>query len=145
VRARAADPSGMRVRSLGSLGALSAALLVALVCGAAAAGPRASERFTPIGESPGVSGKLTTIGTIAAIERERGRIRIAGAEEGPITVAITRATKIWLDRSALGKKPATGSFPDCRVGHTVEVKYTDPGARSVAEWVKLRVPAPRAP
>lgn len=135
----------MRARSLPGTTAISAALLVALVCGAASADQRASERFHPIGKSPGVSGKLTTIGTIAAVERERGRIRIAGAEEGPVTVAITKATKIWLDRSALGKKPETGSLADCRVGHTVEVKYVDPDARSVAEWVKLRVPAPGAP
>ncbi len=127
------------------LASASAALLVALLCSASAAhGQRATERFIPIGKSPGVSGKLTTIGTIAAVEPERRRIRIAGPE-GPVTVAILDSTPIWLDRSELKEKTSTGSFADCEIGRTVEVKYLDPDTRDVAEWVKLLVPGTRAP
>jgi hypothetical protein len=86
-----------------------------------------------------VSGVLTTVGTIAAVEKERRRIRIAGPE-GPITVAITKDTQFWLDRSEQKKQATTGSFADCQIGRTAEVKYTDPWARDTAEWVKLRVP-----
>ncbi|TMA26745.1 MAG: hypothetical protein E6J87_21855 [Deltaproteobacteria bacterium] len=128
------------------LGVVSAALLVGLVlCSASSAhGQRATERFIPIGESPGVSGKLTMIGTIAAVEPERRRIRIAGPG-GPVTLAITKSTEIWLDRHELGQSAAHGSLADCQIGRTVEAKYTDPSKRDVAEWVKVRVPAPGAP
>jgi hypothetical protein len=126
------------------LASLSAALLVVLVCTAPSAhGQRATERFIPIGKSPGVSGTQSAIGTIAAVEPGRRRIRIAGPE-GPVTVAITDATKFWLDRSELREKSSTGSFQDCQIGRRVEVKFVDPYARDVAEWVKLRVPGPAA-
>jgi hypothetical protein len=125
-----------------TLATVAAALLVALLGSASFAhGQRATERFIPIGESPGVSGIATTIGTIAAVEPQRRRIRIAGPE-GPVTVAITDATKIWIDRSETRKSAATGSFADCQVGRTAEVKYADPETRSTAEWVKLRLPGP---
>ena len=119
---------------------VTAALLVGLaLCSASPAhGQRATERFIPIGESPGVSGRLTMIGRIEAVEPGR-RIRIEGPE-GPRTVAITDTTEIWLDRHELGESALSGSWADCQLGRTVEVKFADPEAPDVAEWIKVRAP-----
>lgn len=118
------------------------ALVVVLVCnGSLAHGQRATERFIPLGRSPGVSGKLTTIGTIVAVDPERRRMRIAGPA-GPVEVTLPDSTQIWIDRHELGLATATGSLEDLREGRTAEVKYADPSTRQVAEWVKLQVREP---
>jgi len=84
----------------------------------------------------------STVGTIAAVEKERGRIRVAGPE-GPVTVAITPSTKIWLAPDRSGGKPRRGSFADCEVGRSVEILYLDAETRAVAAWLKLG-PSPHA-
>jgi hypothetical protein len=116
---------------------LGVALGVALLGSASLAhGQRATERFIPIGQSPGVSETLSTIGTIVAVDAEQRRISLAGPA-GPVTVRIEDSTRIWIDRHALGLGPTTGSFGDCREHRRAEVKYADPDTREVAEWVKL--------
>ena len=114
------------------------ALIAVLVGhGSLAHGQRATERFIPIGRSPGVSGKLTAIGTIVAVDPQTRRMRIAGPA-GPLEVTLPDSTPIWIDRHELGLATATGSFEDLREGRTVEVKYADPSTRQLAEWVKLQ-------
>lgn len=121
---------------------LAGALAVALVAGASVAfAQRATERFIPLGQSPGVSGTLTSIGTIVAVDREARRISLEGPA-GRVTVALRDSTSIWIDRHERGLGATTGAFADCQEGRTAEVKYADPDTRGVAEWVKLREPAP---
>jgi hypothetical protein len=112
-------------------------LVVLLGNGSLAHGQRATERFIPLGRSPGVSGKLTTIGTLVAVDPERRRIRVAGPG-GPVDVTLQDSTQIWIDRHELGLPTLTGSLQDLREGITLEVKYADPDTRQVAEWVKLK-------
>jgi hypothetical protein len=113
------------------------ALLVALLgTGSLAHGQRATERFIPIGQSPGISGRLSTIGTIEAVHEASHRIELAGPE-GVVRVAIADSTRIWLDRHARGLTTAAGSFADLREGVRVEVRYADPETRDVAAWVKI--------
>jgi hypothetical protein len=113
-------------------------LFIALVASASIAhAQRATERFIPLGQSPGISGKLTTIGTIVAVDRDARRITVEGPT-GRVTVAIQDSTSIWIDRHALGFPTVTGSFGQCHEGRLAEVKYADPDTRQVAEWVKLR-------
>ena len=115
------------------------ALVAVLVCnGSSAHGQRATERFIPLGQSPGVSGKLTTIGTLVAVDPEKRRIRIAGPA-GPADVTLQESTRIWIDRHELGLPTLTGSLQDLREGLMAEVKYADPDTRQVAEWVKLQM------
>ena len=115
-----------------------ALLVVLLGNGSLAHGQRATERFIPLGQSPGVSGKLTTIGTLVAVDPEKRRIRIAGPA-GPADVTLQESTRIWIDRHELGLPTLTGSLQDLREGLTAEVKYADPDTRQVAEWVKLQM------
>jgi hypothetical protein len=117
------------------------ALVIALLAGASAAdAQRATERFIPLGQSPGVSGNLSVIGTIVAVDVEQRRIHLAGPT-GPGSVTLRDTTPIWIDRHELGLGATAGSFEDCQKGRSAEVKYADPDTRQFAEWIKLRVRA----
>jgi hypothetical protein len=116
------------------------ALLGALLAGAGHA-QKATERFIPLGRSPGVSGTLTSIGTIVTVDRESRRIHLEGPA-GRVSVALRDSTSIWIDRHELRLPAATGSFADCYEGRMAEVKYADPDTRRVAEWIKLRDAGP---
>jgi len=104
-------------------------------------GQRATERYIPLGQSPGVSQKLTRIGEIAEVDESKRTVTIADPA-GRWTVGITDQTRIWLDRTKLKQPNLTGSFTDLHKGRRVEVKYQDPERREVADWVKVEVARP---
>jgi hypothetical protein len=121
---------------------LGAALAVVLFCGASLAhGQRATERYIPLGQSPGVSGKQSTIGTIAGVAWERRQLELAGPD-GLVRVRVEESTRIWIDRHRLGQSTVAGTFEDLREGRRAEVKYADPETRQVAEWVKVESEGP---
>ena len=101
-----------------------------------------TERFIPVGQSPGLSGKATVIGKIQAINARDQTVTIAGPA-GTWSAKVTERTKIWLDRSMSRKTNLTGTFSDLRQGLTVEVKPegSQRGAQSgPAEWIKVQIP-----
>jgi len=100
-----------------------------------------TERYIPLGQSPGVSQKLSRIGEIAEVDESKRTVTIADPA-GRWTVGITDQTRIWLDRTKLKQPNLTGSFTDLRKGRRVEVKYQDPERREVADWVKVEVARP---
>ncbi len=101
-------------------------------------GQKEAERFIPIGQSPGVSQKHSSIGEIAAVDPAARTVTIA-EPSGRRTVRITDKTRIWLDRTRLKQTNVTGSFADLQKGRRAEVKYEDPTSRQTAEWVKVEV------
>jgi len=101
-------------------------------------GQKATEQFIPLGQSPGVSQKHTSIGEIADVD-QRGQTVTIAEPAGRRTVKITAKTRIWVDRTKLKEQTLTGSFADLQQGRRVEVKYEDPGERQVADWVKVEV------
>jgi len=114
-------------------------ILVALLCAISHAhGQKATEQFIPIGQSPGVSLKVTSIGEIADVNAAARTVTIADPA-GRRTVRVTDQTRIWLDRTRIKQSNLSGSFADLRTGRRVEVKYADPARREVAEWVKVEV------
>lgn len=102
-----------------------------------------TERYIPVGQSPGLSGKYTVIGKVQTIDARNQTVAIAGATRTS-SAKITERTKIWLDRSKLRLTNVKGTFSDLRPGLTVEVKHeghrrgTSSGP---AEWVKVEIPA----
>jgi hypothetical protein len=109
----------------------------ALLCASSHAhGQKATEQYIPIGQSPGVSQKYSSIGEVAA-----QTVTIADPA-GPRTVRITEKTRIWLDRTKLKQTNVPGRFADLQPGRRVEVKYADPERRDVAEWVKVEISQP---
>ena len=102
-----------------------------------------TERYIPVGESPGLSGKHTIIGKVQAINPRDQTVAIVGPT-GTSIAKVTERTKIWVDRSKLRLTNLKGTWADLRPGLTVEVKHADQ-ARSVsngpAEWIKVQIPA----
>ncbi len=112
-------------------------LALALVLVFASVGPaeaqKSTERYIPIGRSPGLSGTVTTVGRIEQVEPASRTLSI----EGVGSVLVSEGTRIWIDRSARGEASLAGSLSDLAPGREVEVKYRDPD-RHEAEWIKVR-------
>jgi hypothetical protein len=102
---------------------------------------RETERYIPIGQSPGLSQRQTTIAEIAEVDARAQTITVTDPA-GRRTLKIGPTTRIWLDRSKLKRTNLTGSFADLRTGRRVEVKYTDPSGGEFADWVKVEVTEP---
>jgi hypothetical protein len=107
----------------------------------AASAQEMTERYIPVGQSPGLSGKYTVIGKIQTINVRDQTVAIVGTT-GSWSAKITERTKIWLDRSKLRLTNRKGTFSDLRQGVTVEVKHED-HRRGVssgpAEWIKVQI------
>jgi len=106
-----------------------------LVAGPVAFSQQTTERFIPIGASPGISGRYSYVGKVVAIAEPRTvTVEEAGGERH--TVAMTPEIKIWLDRSGRQLTSKVGDYADCQVGRRVEIMYRhdDP---SIAAWIKV--------
>lgn len=118
----------------------SLVLVSVLLAAPLAQGQKATERYIPIGESPGVSSVTAEIGQITLADEQASTLTIATPGQMR-TVRISEDTRIWLDRTDIGLPNQTARFADCAPGRTVEIKYLDE-RRWVAEWVKIRVERP---
>jgi hypothetical protein len=100
---------------------------------------KSTERFIPVGKSPGISGKYTSVGTIDAVDMDQ-RTLTCSDSSGTITVKVDEKTKVWVDRSKQKLPSLKGSLADCHQGQVVEVKYRnnerEPGA--IADWIKIQ-------
>jgi hypothetical protein len=103
-------------------------------------GQQTTEIYIPIGQSPGLSGKVTIIGTIGTVNPQTRMI--AGTDPaGAWSAEVTERTKIWLDKSTMRQTNKTGSFADLRTGQRVEVKWVDSQRQGSgpADWIKIQV------
>jgi len=102
---------------------------------------RTTERYIPLGQSPGLSGKVTVIGTVGAVD---GGDRSLAVQSGAGTqhVKLTNATRMWLDRSAAQQPTLSATMADLRPGRRIEVKFTDDSNRAVADWIKIDAATP---
>jgi len=115
-----------------------AAVVVALGGGLAAYGQEATEMYIPIGQSPGVSGKMSLIGTLESVDPGRRMVTVSGLS-GARTVGLTDRTSIWLDRSLEKQPNRSGAMADLQQGRRVEIKLRKGEPKSVAEWIKVQV------
>ena len=90
-------------------------------------GQKETEQFIPIGQSPGVSQKHTSIGEIAEVDQQKQMMTIV-EPAGRRTVKITEKTRIWLDRTKVKQANLTGRFADLQKGRRVEVNTRIPNA-----------------
>ena len=120
---------------------VSGVIIAALGMSLHAHGQKATERYIPIGQSPGVSQKLTSIGEIADVDQLKRTVTLLGPA-GQHTVSITDSTRIWLDRTKLKQTNLTGTFADLQKGRRIEVKYQDAQTRQVADWIKVEITQP---
>jgi hypothetical protein len=103
-------------------------------------GQKSTERFIPIGQSPGISGKYSVIGTIEAVDPSARTLAVRGWPG--LRVSVTQRTHIWIDRSAMKLPSLPGAFTDLQSGRRVEVKFEDSATKTAAEWVKVEAAAP---
>ena len=104
-----------------------------------AAAQQATERFIPIGQSPGLSGRATLLGTV--VRHADGVLAIgAAAAAAPQQVRVLPETRIWLDRSAQKQSTLSGTVADLSAGRRVEVGFVDPATRLAAAWIKVEAP-----
>ncbi len=105
-------------------------------------GEKATEMYIPIGQSPGLSNKISIIGTIETIDTRAQTIVVAGPS-GTWSATITDRTKIWLDKSKLRLSNQKGTFTDLRKGLLAEVRYEEAGvSRGPADWIKVQITEP---
>ena len=121
---------------------LAAGLMaIALLCAVSGAhASKATDRYIPIGRSPGLSGKYTSIGTITEVSASEQTMTMADST-GSHTMQISKQTRIWLDRTGLKQSNTTGSFADLQKGRRIEVKYLDHDRRQKADWIKVEITA----
>lgn len=113
------------------------AMFAALLAGASFAhGQKQTERYIPLGQSPGLSGKATDIGVIEAADSAARTITVAGSGARR-TVRVTNQTRIWLDRSRMKLTTLDGSFADLQRGHRVEVMPGGAERDAPAVWIKV--------
>jgi hypothetical protein len=113
--------------------------LTAVTVTVPAAAQRMTERFIPLGKSPGVSGVTAYMGTISAVDASRRTVTITGPQ-GAITIKLSDSTWIWLDRSGQRQPTVAAKLVDLQVGWMAEVKYLDPAKKEGAEWIKVAAP-----
>ena len=122
---------------------VGSALCVLFFAGAAHA-QKATERYIPIGESPGLAAPQTMVGQIEAADARSRTLTVSGPD-GARTVEISDLTKIWLDKTGLQQSNTVGAFEHCAEGRTIEVKFEEERGDIQprrAEWLKIRVPPP---
>jgi hypothetical protein len=118
---------------------LIAIIILAMSSWSLAYAQKTTERFIPIGKSPGLSGKFTLIGKIAAVDPQRKTL-VCADSTGRHTVKVIEQTRIWLDQSQLNQTNQTGALADCQTGRLVEVKFVDKERKEgPAEWIKVGV------
>lgn len=114
-------------------------VLVAVLGASLGRAQKSTEMFIPIGKSPGLSGKHTSIGKVAAVDAGADAITLR-VDRDTRVIHCSSDTKFWVDRSKLRLPNQVGSLADCRVGRRIEVKYVGNNeSGAVAEWVKIEV------
>ena len=113
-------------------------ILVALCSAVPAEAQYATERYIPLGQSPGVSFKLTVVGKIKAVDPARKSVTVA-TPSGPLIIEIREKSRIWLDRTKLKQTNLKGGFADLKAGSTIEVKFVDRNRNKFADWVKVEL------
>ena len=113
-------------------------VVVALAGVSEAFGQQATEMYIPIGQSPGVSGKSTLLGTIESVDPGKRMLTVSGPA-GTRKFQIADRTLIWIDRSAQKQRNQTGTLADLQRGRKVEIKPDEGAGQAVAKWIKVQL------
>ena len=113
-------------------------VVVALAGVSEAFGQQATEMYIPIGQSPGVSGKSTLLGTIESIDAGKRTLTVSGPA-GSRKFQLADRTLIWIDRSAQKQRNQTGTLADLQRGRKVEIKPDEGAGQAVAKWIKVQL------
>jgi hypothetical protein len=117
-------------------GIITTLTLLAIAISLSSNANRMTEQFIPIGESPGISYKQTSVGIIDAIDQGNHEISLTDIDGLQKRYKVSDKTWIWLDKSKQGKSNTRGEFGNFKAEQTVEVKPMQ-GQPEQAEWVKI--------
>jgi hypothetical protein len=118
--------------------ALTAVIVLGVILGTSITfAQRATELYIPIGKSPGLSGKYTTIGSIESLDVQKQTVVISDSSH-TFTVLCSKDTRFYVDYSSSGKRNVRGTMNDCRIGMMAEVKYLGNKVGAAAEWIKVK-------
>ena len=117
--------------------------LIAVALGAALSGwtgvaraQQTTERFIPVGKSPGISGVRSYLGEIVTVDVQRKTFTVRDGQTLR-TIKVVARTRIWRDRSAQRVPNDVGDMPDLQAGRRVEVLYVDDQRKDTADWIKV--------
>ena len=104
-----------------------------------------TEIYTPIGRSPGLSGKVTVTGFIETVDNRTMVMSVKGAD-GRWRAVVSDRSKIYIDRSAQRRPNRYGTVEDCKPGHYCEIQYVGGDAAALRrrvepgeiEWLTIR-------
>lgn len=99
---------------------------------------KSTELYIPIGKSPGLSGKYTTLGKVESINLQDSTITIA-IEAASKTIKIKGHPEVMLDNSDLKVPNKMGSLTDIKEGVLIEVKYRYNKPDDSIEWIKCKI------
>jgi len=108
-------------------------LIVLMIATGAVHAQQATERYIPIGKSPGVSSEESFIGTITDIDYTNHKMEVRGTE-GTITVSPAESTRYYLDRTKQKKSNQAATLRDCEVGLKLEIRILADGS---VDWIKI--------
>lgn len=113
---------------------IASIFIVVIIQGNTANGQQTTERYIPVGQSPGISAARSVIGKITDLDYESYAMNVAAGKH-TTTVTMTPETIYYVDRSHMKRTNSIGSFDDCAVGQQVEVNL---GPDGKVDWVKIR-------
>ncbi len=116
-------------------------LLLLLVSATLVQAQRSTERYIPLGQSPGLSGKVTLIGLVATVDSAGSSLALQ-TPTGPRRFQLDDKTRLWLDQSAAKQPTLVATMADLRVGRRVEIKFGDGNNSGLAEWIKIDAATP---
>lgn len=113
-------------------------LMFALFSSAIVLAHPATERYIPIGKSPGRpnAGVEISTGSIKTINNKQKSITMI-KNANSYTVVFNKKTKIWLDRSKIKLTNLVGSYSSLKPGDYIEVKFSKSKKLNIAIWVKV--------
>jgi hypothetical protein len=112
-------------------------LVLALALGQPAFAQKASEQFIPLGQSPGLSGEATLLGTIQAVDPNTGNVTIHLDKGGSKIICVLPKTRLWQDRSPEHQPNRKCELQDLKPGQRVEA-MPQKGDTTNAEWLKVQ-------
>lgn len=118
-----------------ALNTLSAMLILLVAHAMPVYAQQTTERYIPIGYSPGVSDNYSYVGKIVAVDRANHSITVED-DSGTRTMRVTKATHIWLDRTKRRDENTSGTYEDCEVGRKVEIMHRADDDETAA-WIKI--------
>jgi len=100
---------------------------------------KSAELYLPIGRSPGLSDKLSLIGTIAEVNSQDQTLTVMTGASATDTVTTSEYTLIFLDKSKLRQPNRYGTFSDFKTGMRIEVRFEADKRHRPAQWIKLQI------